>query len=66
MKGGRAELEATWFEVGFNEYSDLQLSGYQILKFYTSYLDVYPDSIQVCSCEMSGHKYFEQITGLSG
>ena len=23
--------------IGFNEYSDLQLSGYQIVKFYTNY-----------------------------
>ena len=28
------------FYLGFNEYSDSQLSGYQIPKFYTNYSDI--------------------------
>ena len=43
--------------LGFNEYSDLQLSGYQILWFCTNYSDIlYPDSIRVFVWKVSGHK----------
>ena len=48
------ESEVETCLVGFNEYSDLQLSGYQILKFYTNYSDIsgYYSGIRVKNIRM--------------